>query len=68
MELILKEHYFKLFAFRLKPVFIIQRVALYFGFIIAEKKGLKSKCGISFKKVMEHLCQIYNLIIKVVMH
>lgn len=38
MELILKEHYFKLFAFRLNPIFIYQRIVVYFVFLFV-------KCG-----------------------
>ena len=65
MELILKEHYFNLFAFRLKTVFIIQRIVLYFGFILADKALLNSIYLNIYKEVLENMCIIYNLIIKV---
>ena len=66
MEIILREHYLRLFVFRIKPVFILQRIALYFVYQTVIY-GMISNRWYCFKmrKIVGSLKDIYELILKV---
>ena len=67
MELILKEHYFKLFAFRLKPIFVYQRIALYFFYLVAKSAIMSQEVYIRevIKDTSATLKDVYSLIVEV---
>lgn len=65
LEMILKEHYFKTYAFKLNPLFVYQRIGMYICYLLCCKVSRTSHQTQELIAMILSLKSIYALIIAV---
>lgn len=65
LEMILKEHYFKTYAFKLNPLFVYQRIGMYICYLLCCKVSRTSQQTQELISMIISLKSIYALIIAV---